>query len=155
MNTSNYSEMVPKKSYSYGSPLNNFRSSGYSFNESIASNSNGFYPTAVSTPAYDTNNPNAKITSKADEMLRRTEEMSRKHSMGSQNNNDMSNIKSKLDLSDNRMALIGKANVSLTYLSLIYYRISIKVSKSHSLISLVLYHVSYNYIYRYGGIKQV
>ena len=75
MNRSNYSERVMDKSYIY-SP-NHMRSSGYSFNGSIASNSNGFYPTAVSTPTYDYNNPNAKITSKAEEMIRRTEAISK------------------------------------------------------------------------------
>lgn len=74
MNTSNYSMQVPRPYMSY-SQANQMRNSGYSFGASMASN--GFYPTAVSTPAYDKNNPNAKITSKADEMMRRTEEMSK------------------------------------------------------------------------------
>lgn len=112
MNTSNYSEKLPQSNFNYASPNYQMRSSGYSFNGSIASNSNGFYPTAVSTPAYDRNNPNVKITSKADEMLRRTEEISRRQKFDLSTDKDLIKIKRKLDLSDGRLALLGKVNVS-------------------------------------------
>ena len=75
MNTSSYSAS-PSMAYPYYQSYQ-MRNSGYSFTKSIASNSNGFYPTAVSTPAYPKDNPNAKITSKAEEMMRRAEELSR------------------------------------------------------------------------------
>ena len=74
MNSSNYSSRMPGAYQMY-----QMNSSGHSFNGSIAKNSNGFYPTAVSTPSYTQNNPNAKITSKAEEMMRRAEELSKIH----------------------------------------------------------------------------
>lgn len=76
MNSSNYSMQIPRPYMSY-SQTKQMSNSGYRFGASVASNSNGFYPTAVSTPAYDKNNPNAKITSKAEEMMKRAEEMSK------------------------------------------------------------------------------
>lgn len=75
MNTSSYSAS-PSMAYPYYQSYQ-MRNSSYSFTKSIASNSNGFYPTAVSTPAYSNNNPNAKITSKAEEMMRKAEELSK------------------------------------------------------------------------------
>lgn len=120
MNRSNYSEAMPQKSYSYGSPMKYMRNSCYSYNGSIASNSNGFYPTAVSTPAYKQQNPNVKITSKAEEMMRRTEEMSRQHSLNYSNNEELIRIKEKLDLSDTRLAMINKYNVSHCFSNLVF-----------------------------------
>ena len=52
MNTSNYSTKLPNNSFLNVSPVLQMRSSGYSYNGSIANDSNGFYPTTVSTPAY-------------------------------------------------------------------------------------------------------
>ena len=77
MNSSNYT-VNGAMSYAY-SPSYVMRSSGYSFGGSVANNSNGFYPTAVSTPIYSKDNPNARITSKAEEMMKRTEEISKKY----------------------------------------------------------------------------
>lgn len=73
MNSSSYSMGVPQpyQSYTKAYPM---RNSGYSL-----SNSNGFYPTAVSTPSYDKNNENIRISSKADEMIKRTEELAKIH----------------------------------------------------------------------------
>lgn len=92
MNSSNYSVNVPMPYQSY-SQAYQMRNSGYSFNGSVASNSNGFYPTAVSTPMYDKNNPNAKITSKAEEMLKRTEELSKIHKPEFVNSRGLAQVK--------------------------------------------------------------
>jgi len=76
MNSSSYSMGIAQPYQSYS---NNYQANqpGYAFGASIASNSTGFYPTAVSTPAYDKNNENIKIKSKAEEMVRRAEELSK------------------------------------------------------------------------------
>lgn len=89
------------------SPGIQMRSSGYSLNGSIANDSNGFYPSSLSTSAYypsdtrstlsyqsyDKNNPNAKITSKTEEMIKRTEALSRKQKFDYSNDEDIMKIK--------------------------------------------------------------
>jgi hypothetical protein len=95
MNSSSYSMGVPQP-YSSGN-MNRMRNSGYNF--SSASNSNGFYPTAVSTPAYDKNNENVKISSKAEEMIRRTEQLAKIHKPASVKDSDFSEIKQKHEMS--------------------------------------------------------
>lgn len=95
MNSSSYSMNVPQP-YSSGN-VYGMRNSGYNF--SSASNSNGFYPTAVSTPAYNKNNENVKITSKADEMIRRTEQLSRIHKPNNVQDPNFSEVKQRIEMS--------------------------------------------------------
>lgn len=76
MNSSNYSLGGPHPFMSY-SNASRMGSPGHAFGHSIASNSKGFVPTAVSTPAYDYNNENITIRSRAEEMIRRTEELAK------------------------------------------------------------------------------
>ena len=95
MNSSSYSMRVPQP-YSSGN-MYGMRNSGYNF--SSASNSNGFNPTAVSTPAYDKNNENVKITSKADEMIRRTEQLSKIHKPASVQESQFAGVQNKLEMS--------------------------------------------------------
>ena len=97
MNSSSYSMGLPQPYQSYSSAYQN-RKPGYAFGASIANNSSGFYPTAVSTPAYDKNNENFKIRSKAEEMIRRTEELSRMYKPDSLEK-DLPSVKKKLDMS--------------------------------------------------------
>lgn len=95
MNSSSYSMGVPQpyQSYTKAYPM---RNSGYSFN-----NSNGFYPTAASTPAYDKNNENIKISSKADDMIRRTEEMAKIHKPQPERGRESVQVKQSLEMNVN------------------------------------------------------
>ena len=74
MYASNYST-GSSQSYSYYQNYK-MRNSGYAYSRLFSSNSNGFYPTAISSN-YSNDNPNAKITSKAEEMMKKAEVMSR------------------------------------------------------------------------------
>lgn len=97
MNSSSYSMGAAQPYMSYSNQSSYMNKPGYAFGASIASNSTGFYPTAVSTPAYDKNNENITIRSKAEEMIRRTEELSRITKPGKVMN-DISSVRRKLDM---------------------------------------------------------
>ncbi|CAI2362012.1 unnamed protein product [Moneuplotes crassus] len=97
MNSSSYSMGAAQPYMSYSNQSSYMNKPGYAFGTSIASNSTGFYPTAVSTPAYDKNNENISIRSKAEEMMKRTEELSRITKPGKVMN-DISSVRRKLDM---------------------------------------------------------
>lgn len=82
------------------------RNSGYA-NSKLFQSNNGFYPTAVSSFGYDVNNPNAKITMRVEEMVRKTEEISKKINPDLSSQTNINKIKRKTDFGNNTIVKVS------------------------------------------------